>query len=92
MAKPDADEIHEALELAGELAGEEEDQGILARCFLYCHHRNLHLEEVYEGVEHYLNSGMAEFEHAQLLETLEHAREADLRWEREDHDGILGLE
>jgi hypothetical protein len=92
MAKPDADEIHEVLELARELAGDEEDQGKLARCLLYFHDRNLHLEQVYQDVEHYLLSGLAEFEHARLLGTLERAREADLRWVRDDQDEILGLE
>ena len=92
MAKPNADEINKALELARGLAGEEADQGLLARCFLYFHDRNLHLEQVYEQVEHYLLSGMAEHEHARLLDSLEHAREADHRWRHADRDETLGLE
>jgi hypothetical protein len=92
MAKPNADEIHQALELAREQAGDKTDEGRLARCFLYYHDRNLNLEEVYENTEHYLRSGMAEHEHARLLEALERAREAEHRQEHEDQDESMGLE
>ena len=92
MAKPNADEIHRLVELARGLARDDTDEGRLARCFLYFHDRNLSLEEVYESVEHYLRSGMAEHEHARLLETLERAREAEHRREHEDEDESMGLE
>lgn len=91
MAKPGADEIHQAVELASSLKNEDSGQGGLARCFLYLHDRNLHLEQVYEHVEQYLLSGMAEHEHAQLLNTLERAREAEHRRAHEDQDKSLGL-
>ena len=91
MAKPNSDDIHRAVEAARARAGGEPDEASLARCFLYLHDRNLQLEKVYEQIEKYLNSGMAEHEHAQLLVTLEHAREADHRWVHEDQDEILGL-
>ena len=91
MAKPDADEVHQAVELARALIRDDSDQGGLARCFLYFHDRNLNLEEVYEHVEQYLRSGMAEHEHAQLLTTLERIRDADHQREHEDQDESLGL-
>ena len=91
MGKPHADDIHRAMDIAGKLAAEESDNGHLARCFLYFHERNLHLESVYEHVENYLHSGMAEREHARLLQVLEQAREAGYRQEHEDRDETLGL-
>ena len=91
MAKPNADDIHQAISAARELSDDETAQGRLARCFLYLHDRNLQLEDVYEHVENYLNSGMAEHEHARLLASLEHAREADQDREHADRDESLGL-
>jgi hypothetical protein len=91
MAKPNADDIHQAMLAARELSDDESAQGKLARCFLYLHDRNLQLEDVYEHVENYLNSGMAEQEHARLLITLEHAREADHDREHADRGESLGL-
>jgi hypothetical protein len=91
MAKPNADDIHQAVEAARARVGGDTDEAALARCFLYLHDRNRQLESVYEQIEKYLNSGMAEHEHSQLLVTLEHAREADHRWAHEDQDEILGL-
>ena len=91
MAKPDASDIHQAVETATELTTDESGMGRLARCFLYLHDRNQHLEEVYVQVENYLNSGMAEQEHARLVSALDHAREAQHRQGREDSDEPLGL-
>ncbi|HSG11305.1 MAG TPA: hypothetical protein VLB10_06110 [Gammaproteobacteria bacterium] len=91
MAKPNADDIHQAISAARELSDDETAQGRLARCFLYLHDRNLQLEDVYEHVENYLNSGMAEHEHARLLASLEHARAADQDREHADRDESLGL-
>ena len=91
MAKPDASDIHQAIETARGLIRDESATGTLARCFLYFHDRNLHLEDVYEHVENYLNSGMAEQEHARLVTALDHAREAAHRQGHEDSDEPLGL-
>ena len=91
MAKPDASDIHQAVETAMELTADESGMGKLARCFLYLHDRNEHLEEVYVQVENYLNSGMAEQEHARLVTALDHAREAHHRQGHEDTDEPLGL-
>jgi len=91
MAKPNADDIHQAMAAARELSGDESEQGTLARCFLYLHDRNLQLEDVYEHVENYLNSGMAEHEHACLLASLELARAADQDREHADRNESLGL-
>ncbi len=92
MTKPDKEEIRNVVELAGDLASDNTEVGRLARCFLYFHGRNLDLEAVYEDIEHYLRSGMAEQEHARLLETLQHARAAEHRREHEDQDESLGLD
>ena len=91
MAKPDASEIHRAAETAEGLSTDKSAVGTMARCFLYLHDRNLHLEEVYEHVENYLNSGMAEQEHARLVKALDEAREAQHRRGHEDADEPLGL-
>ncbi len=91
MAKPHASDIHQAVETARELTADESGVGVLARCFLYLHDRNLHLEEVYEHVENYLHSGMAEQEHARMVTALDQAREADHRQGHEDSDEPLGL-
>ena len=91
MSRPNADEIHRALEAARGLAGDDTDEGLLASCFLYFHDRNLDLESVYEHVENYMHSGMAEREHTRLVMVLEHAREADHQRQHEDDDAPLGL-
>ena len=91
MAKPDASDIHQAVETASELTADATGVGLLARCFLYLHERNRHLEEVYEHVENYLNSGLAEQEHARLVSALDQAREAQHRLGHEDSDEPLGL-
>ncbi|MGB5260786.1 MAG: hypothetical protein WBO34_09730 [Gammaproteobacteria bacterium] len=91
MAKPHADDIHRAVETAMGLAADESAEGTLARCFLYLHDRNQHLEEVYQHVENYMNTGMAEQEHARLVTALDHAREAQHRQGHEDSDEPLGL-
>ena len=91
MAKPPASDIHQAVETARELSIDESAVGMLARCFLYFHERNLHLEEVYELVENYLRSGMAEQEHARLVTALDQAREAEHRQGHKDSDEPLGL-
>ena len=91
MAKPDASDIHRAAETARELTTDESGAGTLAGCFLYLHDRNQHLEDVYEQVENYLNSGMAEQEHARLVKVLDQAREAAHRQGGEDADEPLGL-
>ena len=91
MAKPDASDFHQAFETAKELTADASGVGMLARCFLYLHDRNVHLEEVYEQIENYLNSGMAEREHARLVMALDHARDAQHRQGHEDSDEPLGL-
>jgi len=91
MAKPHTSDIHQAVETARGLTADESGVGTLARCFLYLHDRNLHLEEVYEHVENYLHSGMAEQEHARMVTALDQAREADHRQGHEDSDEPLGL-
>ena len=91
MAKPHADDIHQAMSAARELSDDDSAQGKLARCFLYLHDRNLQLEDVYEHVENYLHSGQAEHEHTRLLVSLEHAREADQDREHADRGESLGL-
>jgi hypothetical protein len=91
MAKPNAEELHRVLEVAARLASNESDEGALARCVLYLHDRNQHLEDVYEHVENYLNSGMAEQAHARLVTALDQAREAQHRQGHEDSDEPLGL-
>jgi hypothetical protein len=91
LAKPNANDLHRALEVARQLAGDDTDEGVLARSFLYFHDRNVGLEDVYEHVENYLNSGMAEHEHTRLLASLEHARAADQNREHADRDETLGL-
>lgn len=91
MFKPKAEEIHQAVELAKALINRNLDRGGLARTFLYFHERNLYLEQIYEQLEQYLRSGMAERQHTRLINTLERAREADYRWTHEDRENALGL-
>ncbi|HEB59958.1 MAG TPA: hypothetical protein ENJ01_12100 [Gammaproteobacteria bacterium] len=91
MSRPTAEEFHTALDAAREMRARGEDPYGLARCFDYLHERNLHLEQVFERVEHFLRSGMAEREHTRLMLSLEKAREAEHRWVHDDQDEPLGL-
>ena len=91
MFKPKAEEIHQAVELAKVFIDKNLDRGGLAKSFLYFHERNLYLEQVYEQLEQYLRSGMAERQHTRLITTLERARDAEYRCQHHDREGTFGL-
>ncbi len=91
MSKPSVGEIRAALDLAGNTPESAAGEIEMARCLLYLHERNVQLERVYEAVESWLHSGLAEREHGVLLRALEQAREAERHSTHRDSDESLGL-
>ena len=95
MLKPSVDEMRAALDSARGTpvsgSGSEPAAAEMARCLVYLHERNVQLEKVYEAVEAWLHSGLAEQEHAGLLRALGQARDVEQRCTHQDPDDVLGL-
>lgn len=75
MRKLGSEEITKAL-IAAEKLRDGEDVDYLGHYTLQLHDRSLHLEDVYKHVYHYIHSGQASHEHAQLIRAIERAERA----------------
>ncbi len=91
MAKPTDEELLAAVAAARRVLERGDDATGIARCLVWLHDRNLHLEQVYEAAERYLHSGLAEPEHARLLRALEATRDAERREAHRDAEDTFGL-
>lgn len=79
MSRPTDEELKQALARAAQMREHGEDPDFVAKTLLNHHYRLGYLEEVMHAVEHYLHSGLAEREHARLIQTLEKARRSEAR-------------
>lgn len=77
MGKPTEEELGEALKEAQRMREQGEDPHHVAKALLNLDYRNGFLNSVMRAAENYLNSGMAEREHTQLVKAIEKAREVD---------------
>ena len=88
--KPTAEELNVALAEAQRMREQGEDNFHLAKSLLNLNYRQQHYDVLFQAVEHYLRSGQAEQEHAQLLKALEQVRQMDERMAGGAHED-LGL-
>ena len=77
MGKPTEEELAAALKEAQRMREQGEDPHHVAKALLNLNYQGSFLRGVLQAAENYLNSGMAEREHTQLLKAIEKAREVD---------------
>ncbi len=77
MGKPTQGELAEALQEAKRMREQGEDSHHLAKTLLNLNYQNDFLLKVLRAAENYLQSGLAEAEHTQLLKAIEKARAVD---------------
>lgn len=77
MGKPTDAELEEALKEAQRMREQGEDPHHVAKALLNQNYQSGFLLSVLHAAEKYLQSGMAEREHAQLLRAIEKARAVD---------------
>ncbi len=78
MKRPDPKTMEKALKLAEMMRDRGRDKYNLAHVLLYLHQRNRMLEDLFQKVERYFHSGMAEIELRDLRLAFERIREADV--------------
>jgi hypothetical protein len=77
MGKPTEEELGEALKEAQRMREQGEDPHHVAKALLNLNYQSSFLSGVLQAAESYLQSGMAEREHTQLVKAIEKAREVD---------------
>lgn len=77
MGKPTEEEFEEALEEVKRMREQGDDPHHVAKALLNLNYQNGFLLSVLRAAENYLQSGMAEREHTQLVRTIEKARSVD---------------
>jgi hypothetical protein len=77
MGKPTDKEFEEALQEAKRMREQGEDTHYLAKALLNLNYQREFLLRVLHAAEHYLQSGMAETQHTQLVRAIEKARSVD---------------
>jgi hypothetical protein len=77
MGKPTEEEFGEALKEAQRMREQGEDPHHVAKALLNLNYQSGFLIGVLQAAENYLQSGMAESEHTQLVKALEKVRAAD---------------
>ena len=79
MSKPSHEELEQALEAAKMMREEGQDPDYIAKSLLNCHYQSTYLQHVLHAAEHYINSGLGEFEHTRLIQAINNARDVDER-------------
>ena len=74
MGKPTEEELEEALKEAQRMREQGEDPQHVAKALLNLNFQSSFLNSVLQAAEHYMQSGMAEREHIQLVRAIEKAR------------------
>jgi predicted transcriptional regulator len=77
MGKPTKQELEQALNEAQRMREQGQDPHHLAKALLNLNYQSGFLVKVLQAAENYLNSGMAEAEHTQLVKAIETARAVD---------------
>ena len=90
MSKPSEQELLTALEHAKHLRESGQDSHFVGKALLNCNYQMGYLVDVFHAVERYLNSGMSEAEHRNLLKAVERARQIDDYTSHREHPD-LGL-
>ena len=77
MSKPTDTELKTALKRAMIMKENNQDPEFLAKCLLNHHYRLGYLQDILFAADRYLNHGMADHEHTQLLQLIEKAKRAE---------------
>ena len=91
MSKPTDNELKIALRRAIEMKERDIDEFFLAKALINHHYRIRYLEDVLSIADRYVNHGMAEHEHTQLLRAIEKAKTAEEKTSGNEHEDF-GLE
>ena len=91
MSKPTDNELKIALKTAIEMKEHDNDEHFIAKTLINHHYRIKYLEDVLIIADRYMNHGMADHEHTQLLRAIEKAKEAEDRTSGNEHEDF-GLE
>ncbi|MCW8855549.1 MAG: hypothetical protein OQK72_12680 [Gammaproteobacteria bacterium] len=91
MSKPTDNELKIALKKAIEMKEHDNDEHFIAKTLINHHYRVRYLEDVLKIADRYMNHGMADHEHTQLLRAIEKAKEAEERTSGNEHEDF-GLE
>lgn len=85
MSKPTDEELKVALKTAMLMKESSKDPEFLAKTLLNHHYRLPYLLDVLFAADRYLNHGMADREHTQLLRLIEKAKEAEEHTSKIEH-------
>lgn len=91
MSKPSDNELKIALNKAIEMKEHNNDENFIAKTLINHHYRIRYLEDVLKIADRYMNHGMADHEHTQLLRAIEKAKNAEERTSGNEHEDF-GLE
>lgn len=91
MSKPTDNELKIALRRAIEMKERGIDEFFLAKSLINHQYRIRYLEDVLKIADRYMNHGMAEHEHTQLLLAIEKAKAAEEKTSGNEHEDF-GLE
>ena len=90
MSKPTHEELQEAIHTAILMREQGLDTHHVAKALLNCRYLHTYLQQVMQAAERYLNSGLGEREHTQLVLAIQKARKAEDYSAKIEHDE-LGL-
>ena len=76
MGVPTSSELELALAHAARMREQQQDEYFLAKSLLNQHHRLTLLQRVLDAAKHYLHSGLAPHEHAELVKAIAAAEKA----------------
>ena len=85
MSKPTETELKTALRRAMIMKENNQDPDFLAKCLLNHHYRLSYLQDILFAADRYLNHGMADREHTQLLQLIEKAKQAEDQTAKIEH-------
>ena len=86
MSKPTDNELKIALSKAIEMKEHGNDENFIAKTLINHHYRIRYLEEVLKIADRYINHGMADHEHMQLLRAIEKAKAAEEKTSGNEHE------
>lgn len=91
MPKPTSEELDTAIIEAKKMREGNNDPAFIAKAFLSHNYRIRHLEEVLKIADRYINMGMHEHLHTELLQAIEKAKDAESHTSQHERESF-GLE
>ena len=91
MPKPSIEELDTAIKKAKAMREGNDDPSFVAKTLLSHNYRIRHLEEVLKIADRYINMGMHEHLHTELLQAIENAKDAEYHTSQHERESF-GLE